>query len=287
MEFGEKLKFIREEKGLTQQSLADKIFVTRSAVSRWESGARYPDLMTTKKLADYLEVSLDELVSGDDWKDYAEKQPIIENEKTGRIQTATYAITAIVVFVRFCYIFPGLINFIVGSSNEINYILSETSMLISVIPVTINIIMMVLLIYGTIESVKKNVNPKLAGIIAGAYFVGSASFSVSLAYLYGNLSTWTSACIQFMCFVGVGIFFFYRIIKNPYFVYCICVGTILVAVGSDLYSIYCLFASEWDGKTAIIFYNLILNSLSTVFLMILVCYQARLLSQKRKLSHSI
>ena len=43
MEFGEKLKQLREEKGMTQQKIADKLYVTRQAVSRWECGARYPD----------------------------------------------------------------------------------------------------------------------------------------------------------------------------------------------------------------------------------------------------
>ena len=59
MEFGEKLKQAREAKGITQQTLANQLFVTRQAVSRWECGARFPDLLTAKKISEYLEVSLD------------------------------------------------------------------------------------------------------------------------------------------------------------------------------------------------------------------------------------
>ena len=51
MEFGEKVKKIREEKGMTQQTMAEHLYVTRQAVSRWECGARYPDLLTAKKIS--------------------------------------------------------------------------------------------------------------------------------------------------------------------------------------------------------------------------------------------
>ena len=53
-EFGENLKNVREQKGYTQQTLADHLYVTRQAVSRWEGGSRYPDLMTAKKMAQFL-----------------------------------------------------------------------------------------------------------------------------------------------------------------------------------------------------------------------------------------
>lgn len=54
VEFGEKLKHLREEKGMTQQTMAEHLYVTRQAVSRWECGARYPDLLTTKKIAEVI-----------------------------------------------------------------------------------------------------------------------------------------------------------------------------------------------------------------------------------------
>ena len=43
VEFGEQLRRAREEKGMTQQSLAEQLYVTRQAVSRWECGDRYPE----------------------------------------------------------------------------------------------------------------------------------------------------------------------------------------------------------------------------------------------------
>ena len=61
MDFGEKIKELREAKGMTQQNLADLLFVTRQTVSRWEGGSRYPDLVTAKNLADILETTIDQV----------------------------------------------------------------------------------------------------------------------------------------------------------------------------------------------------------------------------------
>ncbi len=58
VEFGEQLRRAREGKGMTQQSLAEQLYVTRQSVSRWECGDRYPDLLTTKKISQILDVSL-------------------------------------------------------------------------------------------------------------------------------------------------------------------------------------------------------------------------------------
>ena len=46
VEFGEQLRRAREKTGLTQQTLAEKLYVTRQTVSHWECGDRYPDLLT-------------------------------------------------------------------------------------------------------------------------------------------------------------------------------------------------------------------------------------------------
>ena len=65
-EFGENIRKAREKLGITQQTLADRLYVTRQAVSRWENGSRYPDLLTAKRLADFLKVSLDDLVRSEE-----------------------------------------------------------------------------------------------------------------------------------------------------------------------------------------------------------------------------
>ena len=66
MEFNEKLQELRRQNGLTQDELADKLFVSRTAVSKWESGRGYPNIESLKALANLFGVTIDELLSGEE-----------------------------------------------------------------------------------------------------------------------------------------------------------------------------------------------------------------------------
>ena len=61
MELKDKLKKLRQEKGLTQAQLADAIFVSRSTVAKWENGTTVPDIYACMTMADVFEISLDAL----------------------------------------------------------------------------------------------------------------------------------------------------------------------------------------------------------------------------------
>lgn len=65
MELNEKLKLLREEKGLTQEELAEALFVSRTAISKWESGRGCPSIDSLKAIAKYFGVTIDELISSD------------------------------------------------------------------------------------------------------------------------------------------------------------------------------------------------------------------------------
>jgi transcriptional regulator with XRE-family HTH domain len=62
MTLGEKIKYVREEKGITQQALADILNLNRVTVTGYEIGRRIPDVYTLKKIADFLEVTIDYLL---------------------------------------------------------------------------------------------------------------------------------------------------------------------------------------------------------------------------------
>ena len=65
MEFHEKLQELRKQSDLTQEELAQKLFVSRTAVSKWESGRGYPNIDSLKGLAACFSVTVDDLLSGD------------------------------------------------------------------------------------------------------------------------------------------------------------------------------------------------------------------------------
>ncbi len=66
MEFNEKLQELRKRKGLTQEELAEALYVSRTAISKWESGRGFPNIESLKAISKYFSVSLDELLSGEE-----------------------------------------------------------------------------------------------------------------------------------------------------------------------------------------------------------------------------
>lgn len=66
MEFHEKLQELRKNRGLTQEELAKALFVSRTAVSKWESGKGYPSIDSLKELSRFFSVTIDELLSSEE-----------------------------------------------------------------------------------------------------------------------------------------------------------------------------------------------------------------------------
>lgn len=74
MEFNEKLCELRKNKGLTQEELAQALYVSRTAISKWESGRGYPSIDSLKEISKFFSVSIDELLSGEKIISIAEKE---------------------------------------------------------------------------------------------------------------------------------------------------------------------------------------------------------------------
>ncbi|MBQ2698053.1 MAG: helix-turn-helix transcriptional regulator [Clostridia bacterium] len=66
MEFNEKLQQLRKQKGMTQEAVAAQLYVSRAAVSKWESGRGTPNLDSLKAIAALYGVTIDALLSGEE-----------------------------------------------------------------------------------------------------------------------------------------------------------------------------------------------------------------------------
>ena len=73
MEFNEKLQELRKQKGLTQEELSASLYVSRTAISKWESGRGYPNIESLKAIAKFFSVTVDELLSTDEVLTIAEE----------------------------------------------------------------------------------------------------------------------------------------------------------------------------------------------------------------------
>lgn len=74
MEFHEKLQELRRNRGLTQEELAEALFVSRTAVSKWESGRGYPSIDSLKEISNFFSVTIDDLLSSERLLSIAEKE---------------------------------------------------------------------------------------------------------------------------------------------------------------------------------------------------------------------
>lgn len=66
MEFSKKLQELRKRKCLTQEELAQSLYVSRTAISKWESGRGFPNIESLKAISNFFSISLDELLSGEE-----------------------------------------------------------------------------------------------------------------------------------------------------------------------------------------------------------------------------
>ena len=66
MEFNEKLQELRKQNEMTQEELAEVLFVSRTAISKWESGRGYPSIDSLKEISRFFQVSIDDLLSSEE-----------------------------------------------------------------------------------------------------------------------------------------------------------------------------------------------------------------------------
>ena len=91
MDIGERLKKYRKHNGLTQEQVAEKIYVSRATISSWETNRTFPDIEKIIYLSDLYDISLDKLLK--------EEPSIMENVKKDRKKLKHYKLTKLLLYV--------------------------------------------------------------------------------------------------------------------------------------------------------------------------------------------
>ena len=106
MELGKQIKMHRQELHLSQEELANRIYVSRQTVSNWENDKSYPDVNSLVLLSEIFQISLDNLIKGDIevMKDVIQKEEIEKMNRYGK----TYAIMLIATAVSAVPLFMWL-----------------------------------------------------------------------------------------------------------------------------------------------------------------------------------
>jgi transcriptional regulator with XRE-family HTH domain len=96
MEFSKKIKQLRSQQNITQEELAEKLFVSRVTVSKWESGRGYPNIDSLKLMAKIFYTSIDDLLSGDELVMLAEHQ---QETAVQRMQSLLFGIADVLTLL--------------------------------------------------------------------------------------------------------------------------------------------------------------------------------------------
>ena len=117
MEFNEKLQNLRKNKGLTQEELAEALYVSRTAISKWESGRGYPSIDSLKAIAKYFSVTIDELLSSNEVLSIAEED---NKQREKHFRSLVFGLLDISVLMFFFLPFLG---------QKVNGVVQEVSLL--------------------------------------------------------------------------------------------------------------------------------------------------------------
>ena len=133
MEFGEKVQKLRNQNKWTQEQLAEKLYVSRTAVSKWESGKGYPNIDLLKDVAKLFNKTIDELLSSEEILDIAK----IEN--TSNMKRTNNLVYGLLDIISVLFIFLPLYarrteNFVYSvplvSTNDISYMIKISCIII-------------------------------------------------------------------------------------------------------------------------------------------------------------
>lgn len=106
MELGKQIKMHRQEAELSQEELANRVYVSRQTISNWENDKSYPDVNSLVLLSEIFQISLDNLIKGDigAMKEVIQKEEIEKMNRYGRIYTIMLIATVVSVVPLFMWL---------------------------------------------------------------------------------------------------------------------------------------------------------------------------------------
>ena len=119
MEFHEKLQELRKNRGLTQEELAEALYVSRTAISKWESGRGYPSIDSLKEISNYFSISIDDLLSTEKLLSIAKRENQTNIQNMCNLLFGMVDISSFLLIVLPLY--PNTINGFVYAVNLLSY----------------------------------------------------------------------------------------------------------------------------------------------------------------------
>ena len=106
MELGKQIKMYRQEAHLSQEELANRVYVSRQTISNWENDKSYPDVNSLVLLSEIYKISLDKLIKGDIevMRDAIQKEEVEKMNHYGKIYTIMLITTAVSAVLLFMWI---------------------------------------------------------------------------------------------------------------------------------------------------------------------------------------
>lgn len=200
MEFGEKIQKLRNEKKWTQEQLAEKLYVSRTAVSKWESGKGYPNIDSLKDIAKLFNKTIDELLSSEEIIDIAKK------ENTTNIKRTNNLIYGLLDIISILFIFLPLYaqkteSFVYSVS------LMNTNDISNIIKISYVVILSILSLIGIAELILNFIDNRRTQRIVN--IISLIVESISILFFAMSRQTYLTAIIFIMLVIKITV-----IIKN-------------------------------------------------------------------------
>lgn len=160
MNFSEKIQKLRKQNNLTQEELAEKLFISRTAISKWESGKGYPSIDVLKQISVLFDISVDNLLSSEQILELAEQDKMSKLKKNNGLIFG--AIDLLIIFMIILPLYASPVNQYIYSVSlfakndllsyiKISYLIGYISLII------IGIIEIILSVFGK-DKIKKCIN---------------------------------------------------------------------------------------------------------------------------------